>query len=140
MTRLLSCHTVRRSAGWPDCKEQLVLRQDALLAKIGKVRIVSRGSGEMRRVGCVLAHHPMCGVLKHTLQQPQFFASDRRLRRLRIILPKVVPVTFRSEKQLLMQLFSAYRPSILLPNAVRVDGKGLRRRTSRSCTASYAPF
>src|SRR5437773_10806851 len=73
----------------------------------------------------------------------QFFASDERLRRLRIkpfFAFKVVPVTFRSEKQLLMQLFSAYRPSILLPNAVRVDEKGSRRRTSRSWSASYAPF
>src|SRR5258707_12197450 len=71
------------------------------------------------------------------------FASDERLRRLRIkpfFAFKVVPVTFRSEKQLLMQLFSAYRPSILLPNAVQVDEKGLRRQTSRSLSASYAPF
>src|SRR3954468_6313935 len=77
-----------------------------------------------------------CGAASRTLQ----ISPDERLRRFRNVLPKVVPVTFRSEKQLLMQLFSAYRPSILLPNAFRVDEKGLRRRTSRSWSASYGPF
>src|SRR5207244_7808473 len=97
-----------------------------LILRFGKVRFCS-GFGEM-----------WCGTAHPTLCYP-----DERLRRLRIkpfFAFKVVPVTFRSEKQLLMQLFSAYRPSIFLPNAVRVDEKVLRRRTSRSCTASYAPF